>query len=165
MMSKIHWLHHGLWQLCCTNVCPSPFYQCKVTLNTISPRMKSTPRVEVCCLLAADVGQVLLWTGYIESRHATCWFLSVRAIEIRRNFLIWPIIFKNRISGESWHIFPTWSPDPSCYVGTHMGVKKLISEKMAKKNFFLDRSIPLGEISSNPKRFFFWPICSLIRVS
>ena len=47
-MYKTHELHHDLWQLHCTNVCPSPFHQCKVTLNTISPRMKSTPRVEVC---------------------------------------------------------------------------------------------------------------------
>ena len=38
---KIHELHHGLWQLCCINVYPSPFHQCKVTLNIISPSMGS----------------------------------------------------------------------------------------------------------------------------
>ena len=32
---------------------PSPLHQCKVTLNTISPRMKSTSRVEVSYPLAA----------------------------------------------------------------------------------------------------------------
>ena len=56
-MFKIHWLHHGLWWLYCMNVCTNPFYQCKVTLNTISLRMKSTSRVEVCCSLAAGVPQ------------------------------------------------------------------------------------------------------------
>ena len=39
------------------NVYPSRFHQCKVTLNTISPRMKSTPRVEVCCPLATGVSR------------------------------------------------------------------------------------------------------------
>ena len=67
------WLHvqyrctHGI------NLYPSPFHQCKVTLNTISSRMKSTSRIRVYCLLAAGIGQALLWTGYIESRHTTCW--------------------------------------------------------------------------------------------
>ena len=36
----------------------------------------------------------------------------------------------------------------------HVGVKNLISEKIIKIKIFLDRSISLGEISPNPKRFF-----------
>ena len=60
-MYKIHELHHDLWQLCCINVYPSPFHQCKVTLNTISPRMKSTLRVEGCCPLDAGVLRYMDW--------------------------------------------------------------------------------------------------------
>ena len=48
VMSIIFWVHQYLWWLHCMNGYPSPFHQCKVTLNTICPGMKSTPRVEVC---------------------------------------------------------------------------------------------------------------------
>ena len=54
------------------NLYLDPFHQCKVTLNTISPRMKSTPRVEVCCLLAAGVDQLFFWTPNAELRCVTC---------------------------------------------------------------------------------------------
>ena len=54
------------------NLCLDPFHKCKVTLNTISPRMKSTPRVEVCCPLAAGVEQLVFWTPNAELRCAAC---------------------------------------------------------------------------------------------
>ena len=54
-MCKMHWLHHDLWWSCCTNTQPSHFHQCKVTLDTISFRMKSTSRVEVYCSFVAGV--------------------------------------------------------------------------------------------------------------
>ena len=44
ILSQISFLGH----LDGVNLCLGPFYQCKVTLNTICPGMKSTPRVEVC---------------------------------------------------------------------------------------------------------------------
>ena len=46
-LSKFFWLHHKLGWPHGINVYPSPFNQHKVTLNTFSSRMKSTPRVEV----------------------------------------------------------------------------------------------------------------------
>ena len=54
------------------NLYTGPFYQCKVTLNTICSEMKSTPRVEVCCLLATGIGQELCLTIYIELRYIIC---------------------------------------------------------------------------------------------
>ena len=56
----------------CTNVCPSPFHQCKVTLNTIRSEMKSTPLAEVCCPLAAGIEQMFFCTVHIELRHIVC---------------------------------------------------------------------------------------------
>ena len=51
MLSQISFLGH----LDGANLHLGPFYQCKVTLNTICPGMKSTPRVEVCCPLVVGV--------------------------------------------------------------------------------------------------------------
>ena len=53
--SQINFLGH----LDGINLCLDQFHQCKVTLNTISPRMKSTPRVEVCYPLAAGIEHVI----------------------------------------------------------------------------------------------------------
>ena len=42
------------------------------TLNTISFRMKSTLRVEVCCPLAAGAEQLVFWIPNTELRCASC---------------------------------------------------------------------------------------------
>ena len=73
---KIRWLHHVLWQLCCKNACPSPFYQCEAALNTICSGMKSTPRVEhywPLLLVVAGIDQVNFWTSCVVLRWFTCW--------------------------------------------------------------------------------------------
>ena len=51
--SKIHILHDELGHPLGINAYPSPTHQCKVTLNTMSFRMKFRSRVEVCCLLTS----------------------------------------------------------------------------------------------------------------
>ena len=57
-MFKICILHDELGYPHGINVYPSPFHQCKVTLNTICSEMKSTPRVELFYPLAAGIEQM-----------------------------------------------------------------------------------------------------------
>jgi hypothetical protein len=68
MLSQINFLIH----LDGTNLHLDPFHQCKVTLNTICSEMKSTSRIEVCCLLATVVEQLFFWTPNTELRCVTC---------------------------------------------------------------------------------------------
>ena len=54
------------------NLYIGPVYQCEVTLNTICSEMKSTPRVQLCCLLAAYIEHVIFDQIYIELRCSDC---------------------------------------------------------------------------------------------
>ena len=87
------WLHvqyrctHGI------NVYPSPFHQCKVTLNTICCRTKSPPHIEVCCLVVAGIEQMIFWTLHIGPRDATCWCVPASSCK-----------YKSGSDHHNWHL-------------------------------------------------------------